>query len=447
MKPNIVNRTVFEGDNLVVLRGMNSGSVDLIYLDPPFNSNRAYSAPIGSRAAGAAFKDAWTLDDEDEAWHGEIADQNQAVYDIVQSARTAHSKGMKSYLIMMAVRLLEMHRVLKETGSIYLHCDPTASHYLKMLMDAIFGTKNFLNEIVWHYKSFHGNVKRYFPKKHDLILVYKKSQRWTFNRLFDDDNTGTIDYTRWQDFLVDGKRILGKNMPDHDSRFVRFLDRWKRENGGKSPGPNDVVYEVVGQALDTVWNIKPVDPKDKTERTGYPTQKPLELLERIIKASTNEGDMVLDPFCGCATALVAAENLGRQWIGIDLSDMAVQLVRQRLQERARVDAGAKGQIPMAIKGKVLPRKARPIRTDQGKLKRYNSKENKDTLYGRQQGECNGCGKHFEYRNMEVDHMEPQSLGGSDHLDNLQLLCGHCNRVKGQRPQKHLKARLKEMGII
>ena len=138
---------MWTGDNLDIMRGMNSESVDLIYLDPPFNSNRTYSAPIGSEAAGAAFKDTWTLDDVDVAWHGEIADKQPALYSIIDAAGLAHGKGMKSYLIMMAVRLLEMNRLLKTTGSIYLHCDSTASHYLKLLMDCIFGKSNFRNEI------------------------------------------------------------------------------------------------------------------------------------------------------------------------------------------------------------------------------------------------------------------------------------------------------------
>ena len=292
MKPNFKSRTMWTGDNLPIMRGLNSESVDLIYLDPPFNSNRTYSAPIGSEAAGAAFKDTWALDDVDVAWHGEIAEQNPAVYSIIDAAGAAHGKSMKSYLIMMAVRLLEMRRLLKPTGSIYLHCDPTTSHYLKLLMDAVFGVKNFRNEVIWHYKSFHGNVKRYFPKKHDVLFVYNKFYRWTFNRLFEEDNRETVDYRRWNSFLVDGRRILGKNMPVGDTRFLRFLRRWIKENG-RQPGPNDVVYEVTGQALDTVWDIKPVDPKDKKERVGYPTQKPIKLLDRIIKASSNAGDMVL----------------------------------------------------------------------------------------------------------------------------------------------------------
>ena len=146
---NVENRTIFEGDNLHILRGLDSETTDLIYLDPPFNSNRTYEAPIGSEAAGAAFKDAWTLSDLDNAWHGELAEHEPALYSAISTAEFSHSKGMKAYLIMMGIRMLEMQRVLKPTGSIYLHCDPTASHYLKMMMDSVFGWRNFRNEIAW----------------------------------------------------------------------------------------------------------------------------------------------------------------------------------------------------------------------------------------------------------------------------------------------------------
>ena len=179
MKPNWRNRTIWTGDNLPVMRGMNSESVDLIYLDPPFNSNKTYEAPIGSKAAGAAFKDTWTLNDLDEAWHGELAEQEPALHGIIDAAALAHGKGMKSYLIMMGVRLLEMRRILKPTGSIYLHCDPTASHYLKMEMDAIFGQGNFRSEITWKRTSAHSD-SRTIGSVHDVVLYYTKSDQFVF---------------------------------------------------------------------------------------------------------------------------------------------------------------------------------------------------------------------------------------------------------------------------
>lgn len=186
-QPNWVNRTMWTGDNLDIMRGMNSESVDLIYLDPPFNSNQNYAAPIGSEAAGAAFKDTWTLDDVDLAWHGEIAEQHPALYAIIGAARESHGAGMQSYLIMMGVRILEMRRLLKPTGSIYLHCDPTASHYLKLLMDAVFGSGNFKTEVVWKRSSAHSDTKqgrRQHGRIHDILLFYTRSDEWTWNPVY-----------------------------------------------------------------------------------------------------------------------------------------------------------------------------------------------------------------------------------------------------------------------
>ena len=181
--PNFVDKTIWTGDNLDILRGMNSEAVDLIYLDPPFNSNRNYEAPVGSKAAGAAFKDAWTLSDLDVAWMGLIADEQPAIARLLDATRWTHGKGMQSYLTMMAVRFLEMRRVLRDTGSIYLHCDPTASHYLKQLLDAVFGVTNFRNEIAWCYKSG-GMSKKWFARKHDTILLYAKDgEQCVFNPL------------------------------------------------------------------------------------------------------------------------------------------------------------------------------------------------------------------------------------------------------------------------
>ena len=164
MPANWKNRTLWTGDNLDIMRGMNSESVDLVYLDPPFNSNRDYAAPIGSEAAGAAFKDTWTLSDVDEAWHGEIAERQPALYSIIDAAGLAHGKSMKSYLIMMAIRLIELRRLLKQSGAVFLHCDPTADAYLRMLCDSIFGSVNFRNQLIWKRTSSaaaHGSLSRF----------------------------------------------------------------------------------------------------------------------------------------------------------------------------------------------------------------------------------------------------------------------------------------------
>ena len=404
MKQNWKNRTMWMGDNLPVLRGMNSGCVDLIYLDPPFNSNRNYSAPIGSEAAGAAFKDTWTLEDVDEAWHGEVAEQNPAVYSIIGAAREAHGKGMKSYLIMMAVRLLEMHRILKPNGSIYLHCDTTASHYLKLLMDAVFGKQCFRNEIVWFYRRWPTKSKS-FQRMHDSILYYSKNPdgSHTFNSLFEPSSARTLsDYK--------GKRLT--TVQTEEGTWV------KRQTSGDSEGV----------PLRDVWEIKRVHTRSH-ERVGYPTQKPLALLTRIIQASSNEGDTVLDPFAGCATACVAAERLDRQWVGIDISKKAADLVQVRIRK----------EIDLFHNFKPIRRSDIPRRTDLGKLPSYRT--HKHLLFGKQEGHCAGCKVSFQFRNLTVDHVTPQSQGGTDHMDNLQLLCGACNSMKGTGTQAELIVKL------
>ena len=405
-KPNFKSRTMWTGDNLPIMRGLNSESVDLIYLDPPFNSNRTYSAPIGSQAAGAAFKDTWTLDDIDVAWHGEIAEQNPAVYSVIQAAGETQGDSMKSYLIMMAVRLLEMRRVLKETGSIYLHCDPTASHYLKLLLNAILGVDNFRNEIHWYYyNKMHDYRKKLFAAATDAILFYVKDidSDFYFQQLKEKRDKPVRQLKRKK---VDGKMINA------------------RDNNG------NLMYQVkTDRTIDNVWRIPCLQPASK-ERIGYPTQKPLKLLDRIILASSNEGDVVLDPFAGCATACVAAERLDRQWVGIDISEKAAELVQVRIRK----------EIDLFHNFKPIRRSDIPKRTDQGKIPHYRT--HKHQLFGKQEGLCGGCKVFFPFRNLTTDHIVPQSGGGSDHLDNLQLLCGACNSVKGDRGQAYLITALK-----
>ena len=406
---NLKPQTIFTADNLSVLRGMNSECVDLIYLDPPFNSNRNYSAPIGSKAAGAAFKDTWTLDDLDLAWLGQIAEQNEKLYTLIHAAGLTHGKGMKSYLIMMAVRLLEMHRVLKSSGSVYLHCDPTASHYIKMLMDSIFGKKNFRNEVVWHYYNKFGAGTRVFGRNYDQILFYTKNNKHTFNPLRIDRDKPVRQLVREN---VGG--VL-KNKRDQDGKLMYRMSHTKK--------------------LDAVWRIPCLQPASK-ERLGYPTQKPLALVERIIKASSNEGDIVLDPFCGCATACVSAEQWRRKWIGIDIASLAFKLVNRRFADELDL-----------FNPKIIHRTDIPQRTDIGKIPKYTDKKNKQQLYGEQDGLCNGCRIHFPYRNLTIDHIIADTKGGTDHLSNLQLLCGACNSTKGDGTQEELIARLRVSKII
>ena len=483
--PNFADKTIWTGDNLNILRGMNSECVDLIYLDPPFNSNQNYAAPVGSKAAGAAFKDTWHLSDLDVAWMGLIADERPATAHVLRTAGITHGKGMQSYLTMMAVRLLEMHRVLKDTGSIYLHCDPTASHYLKLLMDAVFGHGNFRNEVVWKRTAGRSDAKQ-FGRVHDVLLFFARRAA-TWNRQYTPHNPDYLarayrnedDRGRWRsdqltasglrsgesgepwrgiepgkvgnhwrtptqggmrDFIIN--KGLIPNWPDAYPSVQSRLDaldavgliHWPER--GRIPSLKRYLESTTGTAVEDVFtDIGKLESSAK-ERVGYPTQKPLALLERIIKASSNEGDVVLDPFCGCATACVAADRLGRKWIGKDISPKAVELVNIRLQQ-------AMGGL--FHHGYVTARTDIPQRTDIEKSKPY--RQNKHVLFGQQEGLCNGCKRDFPFKLYEVDHVVPQARGGTDHIDNLQLLCSHCNRIKGDRPQEYLITQLKELVYV
>ena len=389
---NWKNKTIWTGDNLPILRGMNSASVDLIYLDPPFNSNANYAAPIGSQAAGAAFKDTWTLTDVDVEWINLIEAKHPALYRVILAAMT---NSDKSYLVYMAARILELHRILNTTGSLYLHCDPTMSHYLKLIMDAVFGRGHFRNELVWCY-SGGGVPKQDFPRKHDVIFRYAKGKEVVFNPVYRPYSEGTIKRGRTQvkgKYFAEGLRAEGTPVNDWWSDVPKITS--------------------------------PTDP----EKVGYPTQKSLALLGRIIKASSNQEDVVLDPFCGCATTLAAADALDRQWVGIDISDKASELVVQRIEAQ------------QGLFRDILHRTDLPLRTDLGPLPRYNCEANRKTLYGEQAGHCAGCSTHFESRHLEVDHIIARQNGGTDHLANLQLLCGNCNRIKGDRGMEYLRVKL------
>ncbi len=294
---NIQNRTIFCHDNLDVLRGINSECIDLIYLDPPFNKNKKFTAPIGSSAEGAEFSDIFREEDVKADWLVAIKEDQPELFHYLNGIRGVGNPYNFAYLAYMAIRLIECQRILKKTASIYLHCDPTMSHYLKALMDCIFGEKNFINEVVWCYKSGGASPDRYFSKKHDVILFYAKTNKYRFTKQIE--------------------KSYNRELKQYGFKGVKeYLDKvgW---------------HTLVG--MKDYWNIDMVGRTSK-ERTGYPTQKPLALLERIIKASSNDGDIVLDPFCGCATTCVSSEYLNRKWIGIDTSFKAYELVNEGIKQ-------------------------------------------------------------------------------------------------------------------
>lgn len=401
-----MQNTLFTNDNLFILNGLNSEIADLIYLDPPFNSKRTYSAPIGSKSAGASFKDMWTWQDVNEAYLDKLIEKHPALVDFINSIEATHSKAMKAYITYITQRMIELHRVLKKTGSIYLHCDPTASHYLKQMMDCIFGKKQFMTEIVWAYSWGVRTTKRW-NRKHDVILAYTKTQEYTFNA----------------DQVLEQRKLQeqSKRRLEYDGAMIK--DHNKR-------GDSEL-------ALPTdVWHIPTINAMSK-ERTGYPTQKPLELLRKIIKASSKEGDLVLDPFCGCATTCVASEQLKRKWIGIDIEAKAVEVLIDRLEKDGHINDGLK----FKEKGlDFIHRVDIPQRTDIPQIL-PTDKPMKERLYKEQSGKCKACDVAMRIVDFEVDHIIPKAKGGGDYYENYQLLCASCNRIKGARPMEYLRAKI------
>jgi site-specific DNA-methyltransferase (adenine-specific) len=422
-----MQNTLYTNDNLYIMNGMDSQSVDLIYLDPPFNSKRMYSAPIGTKGAKASFKDMWSWKDIDESYLETMADKYPALVSFIMGAGKTYDKSMMAYLTYMAQRIIQMHRILKDTGSIYLHCDSTASHYLKVTMDEIFGKKHFKNEIVWCYKS-RPQSKRYFGKKHDSILFYTKSENYTFNwkEIARPLSETTIKKYKLKD--ADGRlyRLQGRGIKGSPIKSQKDIDvKWEKSH------PELTVRDYLDSgkvaALEDWWEIDIIN-QSSNERTGYPTQKPLALLRRIIKASSKTGDVVFDPFCGCATACVAAQQLGRKWIGIDIEEQAVSVLIDRLSD----DGGLfRDFTATKIPPKRTDIKEEPI-----------NQPIKERLYIDQNGACNACGVKMDIFQFEIDHIIPTAKGGGDYYDNYQLLCPHCNRTKGDRTMEYLRMKIK-----
>ena len=370
---------LYYGDNLEVLqRYVKDESVDLVYLDPPFNSRQDYNVLFaekdGSQSSSQihAFEDTWEWNIDAERAYEQIVEQGGRVADALRAFRTfLGGSDMMAYLAMMAPRLVELRRVLKETGSIYLHCDPAAGHYLKILMDAVFGPQFFKNEVIWKRTSAHNSAKRWGPV-HDLILFYSKSESLTWNRVYQGytaeylekfyrhedeggrytlgDLTGAgkrqgesglpwrgVDPTKaGRHWAVPRPRQAGLSWDELsvqqrlDQLDLAGLIVWPSKGGiPRFKRYHDVDRGVVVQ--DVITDIDPLSPHAK-ERLGYPTQKPEALLERILKASSNEGDLVLDPFCGCGTTIQVAQRLNRRWIGIDITHLAIGLIKKRLSD-------------------------------------------------------------------------------------------------------------------
>lgn len=363
-----MTNSLYFGDNLHVLRKyVRDETVDLIYLDPPFNSNADYSVLFtaksarGHRAQIQAFEDFWQWGEEAEEALDEIRARGGSCSAIVRALREALGPtDMMAYIVMMAVRLIEMHRTLRQTGSLYLHCDPTASHYLKLILDSIFGPTNFRSEITWKRSTSHGNVSKGYGALTDRLLFYSKSDSFTWNQQYhklseqyvltkftNQDQGGRF----WQSVSLrnpadrpnlkyaylasngctyhphqNGWAVSEVRMREYD---VQGRLHFPRKAGGQLR-VKQYLDERPGTKLQNLWDDIPAINSQAAERLGYPTQKPLSLLERVILTSSRDGDTILDPFCGCGTAVHAAQKLGRTWIGVDITHLAIHVIADRL---------------------------------------------------------------------------------------------------------------------
>ena len=509
MKSNRHFRDLYVCDNLPVLRSLPDNTIDLIYLDPPFNSKKEYSAPTATKAEGQKFDDTWRWDSLNTRWLGEIDRKNVALSHVIQAGRATQGDGTAAYLTMMGIRLLEMERILKPTGSIYLHCDDAANSYLKASMDAVFGHENFKNEIIWRRFTAHSDAKR-FGRISDTILFYTKSSKYTWNpetistplssiqlkkkftqkdssrglyrsgdltgrgaskgesgkpwRGFDPTKnhrhwsiplTGT--YAKWieENIIPNYRKIksLHKRLEAlYNADMIILPEKGKRKLPGlKRYAASDLGIRPQNLILDPIGftNFNKRGRAKGDEYTGWATQKPLELIRPLIKVSSNPGDLVLDPFCGCATACVAAELEQRQWIGIDLCEEAETITKYRLDESVSTDLEARTK---GVKINVIKQEPKPyVPTEKGGLitlpGTYPAQENINKLYGNQRGDCPGCGNHYRVKDMHIDHITSKSKGGGDEIENSQLLCGHCNSTKGTRTMDNLWTILVSKNVI
>lgn len=495
---NFVNRTLFQGENLDYLRLLNSESVDLIATDPPFNKGEDFHSKPDSLADGGSFIDRWKWDDSiQQAWLDELKtvnrDKDISLLKTIECVRSAHSDAMGAYLCYMAVRLLAMRRVLKKTGSIYLHCDHTASHYLKMIMDAIFGKENFINEIVWERIKGAGKRSQHdirsLGNNTDSILHYGKTKNYFFNAEaialpYDDieasfphkDNKGR--YKRRSPFRPPGlgprpnlcytyKGVTNPHVSGWTTRKENFA---KLDEEGEVDWVNGKPYRKqrprAGIIPSSLWiDINQVM---GDEDTGYATQKPVALYKRIIEAASKKGGMILDPFCGCATTLIAAETTGRQWIGIDLWEEVYDTVEKRLvnldeaelegsdglikkkglqEDLLMFDLGKITKItdPSQIKNPYIGKESAPYQKSivkhtykKAAWEKLSDKQMVNELKKEQTNKktglivCAGCGREMEVEFMELDHIHPKSDNEIHNISNRILICKPCNGRKSNK---------------
>ncbi len=458
---------LYFGDNLKILRDhVADSSVDLIYLDPPFNSNANYNVLFkeksGEESAAqiTAFEDTWQWSVEAEAVYKEIVTSGpRKLADLMQSLLAFLGRNdMMAYLVMMAIRLVELHRVLKLTGSIYLHCDPTASHYLKMVMDAIFGPLQFRNEIVWKRSDAHSDAKqgaKHYGRIHDVLLFYCRSHESVFNAIYRPLPQSTIDKwyrnvepetgRRYNKADVTGPGGAAKGNPRYEWRGVTRYWRYSRDSMQRLHDEGKLVYtksgmpyekryldESKGVALQDWWDdVSMLRGISMTgERLGYPTQKPEALLERVIKSSSNEGDIVLDPFCGCGTAIAVAERLKRQWIGIDITYLAINLVQRRLRDHFHEELSPYEIVgaPKDLQSAEALKEISPHQFEWWAVDLVNARPAKDHKKGADTG-IDGYINFFDDKSGQAKQVIVQVKSGYIHVNHVRDLKGVLDREK------------------
>ena len=479
---SIGNRNLFVCDNLRVLRGIDSNTIDLIATDPPFNSKRSFHAPLGTKAAEQRFNDVWRWDDVTDEWHDLIASDYPDIKQLIEctiiiegghiepSIETSTKNSIAAYLAWMAPRVIEMHRVLKQEGSIYIHCDDSANSYLRLLLDSVFGAKQFRNELIWKRAFGKGLNPTKFVRNTDRILYYSKGNTPVWNQLFKPLDKEYVDkYYLYKDSrgkyrisdLTGGKKggpesykpfkgVLPSSgrawappkrdkFPTSVSLTTKYenlspiekceaLDKaklihWPNKHGGM-PHYKKYLSSSPGNYIDDIIDdIAPISHLSN-ESTGWATQKPLQLYKKLIEASSNEGDIVLDPFCGCATTCVAAEALQRNWVGIDIDPTAEKVTLDRLKNE--VGLFNFSTHPVTV------RKNPPKRTDIGSI---SDKKLRLVLWNNQGHRCanpyctSGVLREVD---LQLDHRIPKVRGGADDPTNRIGLCANCNSRKGRK---------------
>lgn len=487
---NVPNRSLFLLDNVRLLRGLDSGCIDLIATDPPFNARRQFNAPLGSKAAGQRFDDRWKWDDVAADWHEVLSAENPGIREVIRTAAVLEggridghgridtgpvTNSMAAYLAWMAPRLVEMRRVLKPSGSLYLHCDDSADYLLRMLLDAVFGRDGYRNAIRWKRTTGRSDGKRY-GRVSDTILFYAAGPAPTWNGIYEPLSDEYVrkfyrhedEHGRWQtDQLTAAERRSGDSgqpwrgidpaergnhwrapnafpphitKPDDWSSLTTRgkLDRldalglivWPKTNRGTMPRFKRYLSTSQGTKLGDFWPSPLPVQTHSHERTGWATQKPVALYERIIRASSNPGDVVLDPFCGCSTTLMAAERLGangsgegRRWVGCDVDPVAEDVIRRQMKTLLPDD--------LLDTGGLVVRKSPPRRTD---VARVPDDVLRLRLWNRQGWRCANpyCDAQPRAVDLHLDHRIPKVRGGADGEENRIGLCGNCNARKGRK---------------